>query len=246
MFRESSLFQFKNGDHSCVFYRTDRELMEVLTPYVADGLRRGERVFCAQRPEILKRLTHDLISLGLNPDYERERGALDLCTENDVYFPQHRFEPAAMMEMLIRSIGQARAGGFTSFRSAGEMSWAVRGRNECDQVVGYEKLVEEYYPGKPAIGLCQYAMEEFEPEVLKSVLAAHQMLIADTSPGSHHCSIHFRNEGWTAELVAEKLAESPRYYYVVQHSWPHQIGGWGVASDFDAASASIGELALHA
>jgi hypothetical protein len=47
-------------------------------------------------------------------------------------------------------------------------------------------------------------------------------------------------------LVAEKLAESPRYYYVVQHSWPHQIAGWGVASDFDAASASIGELALHA
>jgi hypothetical protein len=182
MFRESSLFQFKNGDHTCVFYRTDRELMEVLTPYVADGLRRGERVFCAQRPEILKRLTNDLIFLGLNPDYERERGALDLCTENDVYFPQHRFEPEAMMEMLIRSIGQARAAGFTSFRSAGEMSWAVRGRNECDQVVGYEKLVEEYYPGKPAIGLCQYAMEEFEPEVLKSVLAAHQMLIADTSP----------------------------------------------------------------
>jgi hypothetical protein len=50
---------------------------------------------------------------------------------------------------------------------------------------------------------CQYAMEEFEPEVLKSVLAAHQMLIADTPPGSHHCSIHFRNEGWSAELVAE-------------------------------------------
>jgi DcmR-like sensory protein len=115
--------------------------MEVLTPYGTDGLRRGERVFCAQRPEILKRLTNDLIFLGLNPDYERERGALDLCTENDVYLPLHRFEPEAMMEMLIRSIGQARAAGCTLFRSAGEMSWAVRGRNECDQVVGYEKLV---------------------------------------------------------------------------------------------------------
>ena len=43
---------------------------------MADGLRRGERVFCAQRPEILKRLVHDLIFLGLNPDHERERGAL--------------------------------------------------------------------------------------------------------------------------------------------------------------------------
>jgi hypothetical protein len=43
MFRESSLFQFKNGDHTCVFYRTDRELMEVLTPYVAAQLAASDR-----------------------------------------------------------------------------------------------------------------------------------------------------------------------------------------------------------
>jgi two-component system, sensor histidine kinase PdtaS len=245
MFRESSLFQFKNGDHTCVFYRSDKELMEVLTPFVADGLRRGERVFCAQRPEILKRLTHDLIFLGLNPDYERESGALDLLTEEEAYFPHSQFEPLAMMDMLIRSIYTARAKGFTSFRSAGELSWAVQGRNECDRVVGYEKLVEEYYPGRPAIGLCQYPMDKFEPSVLRAVLASHRMQISDTSPGSNHCSIHFRNEGWTAEMVADKITTEPRYYYVVQHSQPFEIAGWGVSNDFDSASASIGKLALH-
>jgi hypothetical protein len=246
MFRESSLFQFKNGDHTCVFYRSDRELMEVLTPYVADGLRRGERVFCAQRPEILRALVQNLILLGLNADYERKRGALDLRTQDDVYFPQKRFEPEAMMEMLIRSISQARAGGFSSFRTAGELSWAVESGDECDQVVSYERLVNEYYPGRPAIGLCQYAMEKFQPEVLKSVLAAHRMQIADTSPGSNHSSIHFRNVAWTAELVADKMAKHPRYYYVVQRSRPFETAGWGVTDDFDSASASIGELALRA
>jgi hypothetical protein len=70
---------------------------------------------CAQRPEILKRLLHDLIFLGLNPDHERERGALDLL-ETDAYFPQKHFEPLAMMDLLIRSIDKAHAGGFTSFR----------------------------------------------------------------------------------------------------------------------------------
>ena len=123
-------------------------LINVLTPFVAGGLRRGEQVFCAQRPEILKRLVHDLIFLGLNPDHERECGALDLLTEEGAYFPQKHFEPLAAMDLLIRSIDKTRAaGGCTSFRSAGELSWAAQGRNDCDRVIGYEEMVEEYDPG---------------------------------------------------------------------------------------------------
>ena len=47
-------------------------------------------------------------------------------------------------------------------------------------------------------------------------------------------------------VTAPVLDSTPRYYYVVQHCRPHQIAGWGVTNDFDAASTSIGELALPA
>ena len=35
MVRNVPLFQFKHGDHICVFYQSADALMEVLTPYVA-------------------------------------------------------------------------------------------------------------------------------------------------------------------------------------------------------------------
>jgi hypothetical protein len=88
-------------------------------------------------------------------------------------------------------------------------------------------MVEEYYPGRPAIGLCQYPMGKFEPSLLKSVLASHRMQIADRSPGSNHCSIHFRNEKWTAEVVANQVTPQSPYYYVVHHCQPLEIAGWG-------------------
>jgi len=52
MFRQSPLFQFRHGDHICVFYRSEDSLREVLTPYIAEGLRRGQKCFCAQKPYI--------------------------------------------------------------------------------------------------------------------------------------------------------------------------------------------------
>ena len=242
MFRQSSLFQFKNGDHTCVFYHSIDELMQVLNPYIADGLRRGERCFCAQKSEVLKRLIYDLRYLGIDPEKEIQRGALELRSEDDTYFPNRRFEPEAMMEMLVRSIRAAHEQGFRSFRSAGELSWATEGRNLCDLVIGYEELVDEYYPGKPAIGLCQYQIEKFPPEVLEAVVRAHRMKLVEAA-NSCHSSLYIRNGHWAAEVVADKTKGNPRYYYVVQSRRAQEVAGWGVAPNFESATARIDQLA---
>jgi hypothetical protein len=246
MFQHSSLFQFKNGDHTCVFYHSVDELMQVLTPYIADGLRRGERCFCAQKPEVLKRLVDDLSYLGIDPEKEILSGALDLRGLDDIYLPNGRFEPEAMMDMLVRSIRDAHDQGFESFRSAGEMSWTVEGveaHDLCDLVIRYEKMVDEYYPGKPAIGLCQYQIEKFRPEVLQSVVQAHRIEMAETAANSSLSSMSIRNGRWTAEVVADKTRANPCYYYVVQNRQPQEVIGWGVAPNFESATTRIDQLA---
>src|SRR5258708_2654462 len=95
--QQTPMFQFKHGDHACIFYRSDDSLMEILVPYVAEGLNKGERCFGAQKPHILKRLFYDLRYLGIDVDREIKRGALEFHTEQDVYFPRGIFEPAVMM-----------------------------------------------------------------------------------------------------------------------------------------------------
>jgi len=240
--RHSPLFQFKHGDHTCLFYRSEDALMEVLTPYVGEGILKGERCFCAQKPEILKRLIYDLRFLGLDTDKEIKRGALELHTENEAYFPNNRFEPLVMMEMLTRSIAETAEKGFTGFRSAGELSWAVQGRNECDQIIEYEQMVERAFPGRPAIGLCQYAVNAFTPEVLELVLETHRLHLSDTHEDCHHSSLHVQYGTHGAEIVANKLLIDPHYYYVVQQVLQREIIGWGVAPTFDGATTSAEQI----
>ncbi len=236
MLRHSSLFQFRHGDHTCVFYRDEELLREVLVPYIADGLRNGERCFCAQKPYVGRQLLYDLNFLGIDTESAIRRGALEIHTEDEVYFPQKHFSPNDMMEMLAESIDDASAKGFTGFRSAGELSWAVEGRNDCDKVVGYEKMVDEYFPGKRAIGLCQYNMDAFTPEMLQAVMESHRLHVSEKKPNCMHAGISIRRGAYSAEIVADKLMVDPNYYYVVQQNRPQQILGWGVAGTFDKAN----------
>jgi len=240
--RNSPLFQFRHGDHICLFYRSHEALMEVLTPFVGEGILKGERCFCAQKPEVLKRLVYDLRFLGFDTDKEIKRGALELHTENEAYFPDNKFEPSAMMEMLTRSIAQCAEKGFSGFRSAGELSWAVQGENQCDQILEYEKMVNQAFPGKPAIGLCQYDINQFSPDVLDCVIEAHRLNLADTRENSLHSSlcIHYGSHG--AEIVANKLVVDPHYYYVVHQIRQREVIGWGIAPTFDSAAMEAQQL----
>jgi hypothetical protein len=173
MERTEPLFTFKQGDHTCVFYWDLEGLLEVLTPYIAEGLRSNERCFCAQRPETLAALRNDLRYIGVDVEDEQRRGALELHAPDEVYFREQRFDPDSLLQILENSIYDAEKRGFSGFRTAGELSWAVEGRDECDRLIEYEHSVQKLYPGKPVMGLCLYPITMFDREVLDRVVLAH-------------------------------------------------------------------------
>jgi hypothetical protein len=210
--------------------------MQVLSPYIAEGLRNGERCFCVQQEEVVKRLEYDLRFIGVDMDDAVKRGALEFHTVEDAYLPDGHFEPEAMMELLVRSIEETVRKGFSGFRSAGDLSWAVEGRDECRQIIGYEKMVEECFPGKPAIGMCQYPIDSFRPEVLDSVLTLHRQQIVDPKVACNHASLCVCNDHCVTEIVTDKLVVNPKYYYVVEKQDHSDILGWGTAPNFDVAS----------
>lgn len=242
MLPQAPLFQFKHGDHICVFYRTETALLEILTPYVAEGLRKGERCFCVQTNEVMRRLTLDLQFIGVNVEREIERGALEFHTENEIYFANGSFDGEATIRRLMQSVEDSVKMGFTCFRSAGELTWAAANTTHCKQVVGYEKMVEQCYPGKRAIGLCQYRMSAFDPRTLEALLETHRMHLIEPDSASRFASIEIGHGGYATEIVADKAASHPNYYYVVQDRRPKQVMGWGVASDFERANTEAQEL----
>src|SRR5262249_20421768 len=120
----------------------------------------------------------------------------------------------------------------------------ARGEKECNQVVGYEHLVEQAFPGKPVIALCQYATHDFRPQTLEGVLAAHKIHLVED--GQTHVSLSLAFESHTAEIVANRTAFRPTFHYVVQEQkYPHDVLGWGMEADFHAANDRVRRLVSH-
>jgi hypothetical protein len=243
MLRHSPLFHFNHGNHVCVFYRTEDSLREVLIPYLAEGLHRGERCFCAQNSDFCKRIIYDLRFLGIDTDKAIRRGALEIHTVEEVYFPNKKFEPEVMIDLLMRSMEEAWRSGFTALRTAGELSWASEGRTDCDQLLSYEKLVDQIFPGKSVTGLCQYRMDAFDPAILEEVLNAHRFQLSDAGDAFTHSGITIRGANCWTEIVADRLVINPGYYYVVQQRNPREVLGWGTAASFDEAAQQAERVA---
>ena len=237
------LVQFKCGDHICLFYRDEAALAETLAAYLAAGLRNGERCFSAQKSRFIPRLHQALEQAEVDVAGETARGALEIHTEEEVYFATGRFEPEIMMLMLEHSIEEALANGFTGFRTAGEMSWALEEtkgcpNGHCDQLIHYEKLVHAAYPGKAAIGICQYPIDEFPRHILDAVLNFHRITLEETMVGSNHSTLTIRAGSYLADIVTDRVNPGNAFHYVVQERGNTEVLSWGIEPTIERALMS--------
>lgn len=247
------LVKFKRGDHICLFYADENILADTLAAYLMAGLQKGERCFCAQKPHMIQKLHGVLQSLGLDVHDAIARGALDIHTEDEVYFPDGRFQPETMIAMLESSIDEALAQGFTGFRTAGEMSWALErqspeGANYCDQLAAYEEMVQTAFPAKGGTGICQYPMHRFPPLILDAVLKAHRFSLEETMATSNHSTLTLRSGDYIADIVADRMDPSSAFHYVIQRHGGKEVLSWGIEPSIESAVAvSEGVLSdLHA
>ena len=71
------------------------------------------------------------------------------------------------------AIAQAASDGFTGFRAAAEMSWALGRQDTVEQLIVYEALLKSLFASCRAIGLCMYDARRMPLDVIDGAIATH-------------------------------------------------------------------------
>ena len=164
------------GSHICAFHSDSATRDKVVMPFLAQGLRMGDKCICVMASlgptEVLARLAHHV-----DLDRSVERGQLELATPADAYLPTGRFVPDDMFKFWKEAATAAEADyGFA--RAVGEMPRELDADGR-EQFIRYEARLSEFIADLPELILCLYDLRLSGAEMLMDVLRTHPMAVVD-------------------------------------------------------------------
>lgn len=227
---------FRNGDHICFFYRSVEEQFATAVPFVKAGLLRGERCLCVLPPKKLELLRSRLEAAGIDARHEVESGALLLRTPEQAYLQGGSFNREQMVKLLDDAMRESLRMGFTGFRGTGDLSWAVTDSNACGQLPEYEAMLDYYYPGNPALGICMYDASLFTEDQLTRIMDCHRLAL--TNPSQSKRAIRIRQGESFGDVIFDRVSKG-LFHYTVQRKGSSELVTVGQESSLTAAIDAV-------
>ncbi len=164
--------------HMCLIYDDEEQRQEIVSQYLAAGLKRGEvvRYFTDRTPP--QNVRAWLAGLGIDVQKAEACGAFGITQAESSYCPVGRLVPQQVVDNARSRHRMAQQAGYTASRACGEMTWALRDIPGSDRLLEYETLLNAIPPTFPFTGMCQYDARLFGGITLFQVLQVHPYMIA--------------------------------------------------------------------
>jgi hypothetical protein len=169
--------RWQPGHHICGFYRKPVERDAILVPFLADGLRAGDKCTCVvdscTPDEVLAKLAE---RLEVEP-YVAGR-QLEVLDSDGTYLAHGGFLPERMLKFWEAKARQGPSGSGPGFaRNVGDMSWAHRDERCVADLVGYESELNRIMSDFPQVNLCLYDLTRCSGELIMDVLKTHPKVL---------------------------------------------------------------------
>ena len=163
------------GNHICAFYRGDADRDRLLSGYMGAGLAAGDKCICVVDSELTARRLQSLSRSGARPgDAGRQLG---IYLPEATYLAGGEFTTSHMLTFSTEGMMEAELEGYSFFRLAGEMSWALRDAPGVENLVGYESELNRVTSSYPVVVLCLYDLDLFSGEVVINVVKTHPQVL---------------------------------------------------------------------
>ena len=130
--------------HLCFAYESLHEHIEVLTPFLLQGLKRRAKVIYIVDNHPAREILSYFWRIGVNPDLYLASGQLVILNRYETYIQQESFSPDQMLAFVQLEIDRAVREGYSGLVATGEMTWALRGYPGSERLVEYEMRLNEF------------------------------------------------------------------------------------------------------
>ena len=163
------------GSHVCAFYRGDTDRDRLLSGYLGAGLTAGDKCICVVDSELTAKRLRSLTRSFARTGYPGRQ--LDVHLPESTYLAGGEFNTSHMLTFWTEGMLKAEHEGYSFFRLAGEMTWALRDAPGVENLIGYESELNRVTSSHPVVVLCLYDLDLFSGEVVISVVKTHPQVL---------------------------------------------------------------------
>ena len=165
-------------DHLCLIYENQKEQFDAVIPFIKIGLGRGEKCIYIADDNTAVQVLNAMRADGIDVESALNKGALVIATKKETYLKQGYFDPDEMIRFLKVATDSAKKDGFPALRVTGEMTWVLGKDPGSMRLMEYESKLNLFFPVNDCLAICQYNKNRFDPDIIKSVINTHPLIIA--------------------------------------------------------------------
>ena len=146
------------GTHLCQFYENKEDLIDILVPYFAEGLRNNEFCMWVTSPPLEVEEARAALSKALpNLDEYFRKGQIEIISYDNWYLLGGKFDPNIVLQGWVQKEKDAIQRGFDGLRLTGNTFWIEQ--NLWGKFVDYEETVNAVIGEHKMIALCTYCLK---------------------------------------------------------------------------------------
>ena len=132
--------------HVCAFFDSFEDELRVLTPFVREGLERGEKAFHIVDPSLRTAYRARLDKEGIAIQTAETRGQFKLATWDEAYLRDGHFDQDRMLALIEEVLQAGPKEGYPLTRLVAHMEWALEDRPGVNDLVEYETRLNYVLP----------------------------------------------------------------------------------------------------
>jgi hypothetical protein len=172
--------EIEPGTHVCAVYDNYDQLMEILFPFIATGLRNHELCVVLGDDALMETVRRRMAREGLDPDRYVVAEQLLFLTAIEHYYAESRFNVPRLLRALDDLLQLMASQGFAAARVAGDNSSLMEHVvHSLGDWVQYEAQINVSMRGKPVVALCLYNQRRTPGHVLTTMLKTHPLVVMD-------------------------------------------------------------------
>jgi hypothetical protein len=161
------------GDHGCVFFDSQEELLSLVVPYVKAGLEDNEYCIWITGDPLTGKDAFEALEVVLPHAYQYlAHKQLEIIPSRHWYLPSGTFDARIVLDKCLSMARHAQAMGFAGIRITGNPVW-LRSEEDWTQFRDYEEAVHQQIRTARILALCTYPTVIFQGKHIEDTLSTH-------------------------------------------------------------------------